>query len=86
MARQAELEAELKDVQAQLTTAHGQMAEGALREGQLVASLATAEDQLACLRQEHEDYRHKATTILQVGVPFGGWVPFGRCGWGCVHW
>ena len=80
MARQAELEAELKDVQAQLTTACGQMAAGALREGQLVASLAAAEEQLACLRQEHEDYRHKAAGILQVGVPFG------RCGWGCVHW
>ena len=79
MARQVELEAELGDVRTQLTTARSQMAEGASREGQLMASLATAEAELASLRQEHMDYRHKAAAILQVGLSFG------RCGWG-VPW
>jgi len=66
-ARQVELEAELRDIKAQLSTANSAMAEGALREGELVASLTAAEEQLASLRQEHTDYRHKAASILQVG-------------------
>lgn len=77
-ARQVELEAELREVKAQLSTANSAMAKDALREGELVASLAAAEEQLASLRQEHTDYRHKAASILQVG----------GCGWVChlVGW
>lgn len=67
-ARQVELQTELRDVQAQLTAAQGQVAEGAGHKDQLVASLATTEEALASLRREHADYRHKATSILQVGV------------------
>ena len=73
-ARQVELESELRDVQAQLTAALGQLADGATHKEQLVASLATAEEELAALRQEHADYRHKATNILQVGGVVGGCV------------